>query len=685
MKKIINNRITGILCAVLCSAGAALLAYSFFMLFFSTKSDYHGMTYTEMLQQGNRRMNEQIIGETLSRMSMPPISDTEQTYADEVTENYEALCEYWKTEGAALEEKCNWLDFAILVSEQRETASLKDPVYLYKSSGFTDYTDQMQLQAFAESYNCEYDSYSVLISDAYPYHWNIHTEDLPLEKPCYLTIFFKYRNAEDVSKTILSDKQQEFIRALYQADRYSGLLPVLAVTLIIGVLLFCRCAGHRAGHDEVKQGFADRIPFLFWLITVVTMEDVILVGCSEFLVNSRTIGMLSFKEYTGVFCGAIFSAALICFAFLNTVCVRIKTKSFLKTTLLWWCFSNIKAASIKIGNWAVTHLPLAARMFILLPVLAVISLVEAALIQDTGTFFVLLFILARLFSIAVIVYLFWGYSRLRDGAAALASGKQSGPISEAYLTPDFRMFANDLNNVGESIQFAVEERMKSERLKTQLITNVSHDIKTPLTSIINYVDLLQKNEATEEEKEEYLEVLAHQSDRLKKLIQDLIDASKASSGAMEVELSDINLNTFIKQVTGEYQDKLDAAGLSIVSREKKNDINVSADSNLLWRVLDNLFVNILKYAMPGTRVYTDITEENGTVTLSISNISKAELGISGDELMERFVRGDASRNTEGSGLGLSIAQSLTQLMGGDLIISVDGDMFKAVLKLQTAK
>ena len=332
-----------------------------------------------------------------------------------------------------------------------------------------------------------------------------------------------------------------------------------------------------------------------------------------------------------------------------------------------------------------THLPLAARMFILLPVLAVISLVEAALIQDTGTFFALLFILARLFSIAVIVYLFWGYSRLRDGAATLASGKQSGPISEAYLTPDFRMFANNLNNVGESIQLAVEERMKSERLKTQLITNVSHDIKTPLTSIINYVDLLQKNEATEEEKKEYLEVLAHQSDRLKKLIQDLIDASKASSGAMEVELSDINLNTFIKQVTGEYQDKLDAAGLSVVSREKKNEINVSADSNLLWRVLDNLFVNILKYAMPGTRVYTDITEENGTVTLSISNISKAELGISGDELMERFVRGDASRNTEGSGLGLSIAQSLMQLMGGDLIISVDGDMFKAVLKLQTAK
>ena len=257
-------------------------------------------------------------------------------------------------------------------------------------------------------------------------------------------------------------------------------------------------------------------------------------------------------------------------------------------------------------------------------------------------------------------------------------------MKERFLTPDYRLFAKDLNSVGESIQIAVEERMKSERLKTALITNVSHDIKTPLTSIINYVDLLSQDDATEEEKKEYLGILAHQSDRLKKLIQDLIDASKASSGAVEVNLSEVDLSTMIGQVSGEYQDKLDAAGLTIVGRNIGGEIKVSADTNHLWRVLDNLFVNILKYAMPGTRVYLEAGEEGGMVTLGVSNISKAELGISGDELMERFVRGDASRNTEGSGLGLSIAKSLMERMGGDLRIHVDGDMFKAVLKLKKA-
>ena len=221
-------------------------------------------------------------------------------------------------------------------------------------------------------------------------------------------------------------------------------------------------------------------------------------------------------------------------------------------------------------------------------------------------------------------------------------------------------------------------------MKTQLITNVSHDIKTPLTSIINYVDLLQKDNTTEEERKEYLGILANQSGRLKKLIQDLIDASKASSGAMEVNLSDTDLSTLAGQVIGEYRDKMDQAGLVPVTKNMEKEIKVSADGNLLWRVMDNLFANVIKYAMPGTRVYMETGTDGEMTTFSISNISKTELGISGDELMERFVRGDQSRNTEGSGLGLSIAKSLMELMGGDLSINVDGDMFKAILKLKRA-
>ena len=236
--------------------------------------------------------------------------------------------------------------------------------------------------------------------------------------------------------------------------------------------------------------------------------------------------------------------------------------------------------------------------------------------------------------------------------------------------------------MGQIIQLAVDERMKSERMKTALITNVSHDIKTPLTSIINYVDLLKKEDTTEADKKEYLEILSKQSDRIKKLIQDLIDASKASSGAVEVTLAETDMSTLAKQLEGEYHDKFEQAKLNVVMKNMDEPHIIKADSNLLWRVMDNLFNNTLKYAMPGTRVYLECSGNDKEVSFSINNISKEELGISGDELMERFVRGDRSRNTEGSGLGLSIAKSLMELMGGDLAIHVDGDMFKAVISIK---
>ena len=186
-------------------------------------------------------------------------------------------------------------------------------------------------------------------------------------------------------------------------------------------------------------------------------------------------------------------------------------------------------------------------------------------------------------------------------------------------------------------------------------------------------------------KKEYLDILAHQSARLKKLIQDLIEASKASSGAMEVELTETDMCTMAKQVAGEYHDKYEAAGLNVVMRNMDEERPVNADNNLLWRVMDNLFANTLKYAMPGTRVYLETGECEGKVFFSIINISKEELGVSEEELMERFVRGDVSRNTEGSGLGLSIARSLMELMGGSLTIKIEGDSFKAVIELKKSR
>ena len=225
---------------------------------------------------------------------------------------------------------------------------------------------------------------------------------------------------------------------------------------------------------------------------------------------------------------------------------------------------------------------------------------------------------------------------------------------------------------------AAQKQLKSERMKTELITNVSHDIKTPLTSIINYVDLLQKPH-TEQQQEQYLEVLDRQSQRLKKLIDDLMEMSKASTGNMAVDVMKVDAAEAVNQALGEFADKLEKAQLIPVFRQPEEPVYMMADGRLVWRVMSNLLSNAVKYALPGTRVYIDLQKVDSKVILSLKNISREELNVQTDELLERFVRGDASRNTEGSGLGLNIAKSLMELQKGQLQILVDGDLFKVTL------
>ena len=229
---------------------------------------------------------------------------------------------------------------------------------------------------------------------------------------------------------------------------------------------------------------------------------------------------------------------------------------------------------------------------------------------------------------------------------------------------------------------AVARQMKSERMKTELITNVSHDLKTPLTSLISYVDLLKKEGLTSERAPEYLDVLDRQSQRLKKLTEDLVEASKASTGNIQAKLEDTDVNLLLSQAVGEYSERLAAASLTPVTTLDIAEPHILVDGRLLWRVFDNLLSNVTKYALPGTRVYLTTEARDGKVFVTFRNVSREPLNISAEELMERFVRGDASRNTEGSGLGLSIARSLTELNGGSLALTVDGDLFKATLVFQ---
>ena len=246
----------------------------------------------------------------------------------------------------------------------------------------------------------------------------------------------------------------------------------------------------------------------------------------------------------------------------------------------------------------------------------------------------------------------------------------------------FKKHADNLNSINQAIDAEVAERMKSERFKTELITNVSHDIKTPLTSIISYTDLLAAEDLDNENAAEYIEIIAKNAARLKKLTSDIVEASKASTGNLKVTLSDCNMGVILNQALGEYDEKMRDLGLTPIVSIPEDDITVLADGEHTWRIIDNIMNNICKYAQPDTRVYMDAYEEGDRAFISFKNISARQLNISAEELMERFVRGDASRNTEGSGLGLSIARNLAALQGGSLDLSIDGDLFKVTVQFR---
>ena len=288
---------------------------------------------------------------------------------------------------------------------------------------------------------------------------------------------------------------------------------------------------------------------------------------------------------------------------------------------------------------------------------------------------------AVLWGIASLTTILYGsncFGRLLEGAKRMRSGDLESKVDDKYLVGCFREFAGELNGLADVAMVAAQNQLKSERMKTELITNVSHDIKTPLTSIINYVDLLEKPH-TEEEQKAYVEVLSRQSQRLKKLIDDLMEMSKASTGNIQVEIGEIDAVEAVTQALGEFSDKLTAAGLTPVFHQSEEDILLLADGRLLWRAMSNVLSNAVKYALPGTRLYVDVSATQDKAIISVKNISGAQLNISAEELMERFVRGDSSRNTEGSGLGLNIAKSLMELQKGQLQLLVDGDLFKVTL------
>lgn len=290
-------------------------------------------------------------------------------------------------------------------------------------------------------------------------------------------------------------------------------------------------------------------------------------------------------------------------------------------------------------------------------------------------------------AIAIVCFNIWVFLELLKNAVEsekiskalyyISSGDTGYTVDVDVFTGKERLLAEAINNIGSGLDAALQEQVKSERLKADLITNVSHDIKTPLTSIINYIDLIKREKVQDEKIQRYLEVLDQKSQRLKTLTEDLVEASKASSGNLKLEISDIDLVELVWQTNGEFEEKFELRHLEMISHFPDEAIIIEADGRRLWRVLENLYNNAFKYAMMNSRVYIDIFKEDEMVYFTIKNVSENPLNIRADELTERFVRGDVARTTEGSGLGLSIAKNLTELQGGRFTLYIDGDLFKA--------
>ena len=494
-------------------------------------------------------------------------------------------------------------------------------------------------------------------------------------------------------------------RLKYMTQIYDAALPVFVVCCVIILITFAYlvwAAGHKKNVEGIAVSGFDKIPY-----DVVLAVYGIAALFGLFLIAENGYSLRSMLVLSIPLCIVVMLFPVL----LNTTAVRFKVGSVLKNTVtvkvlkwIWKCVKKLFGQCKSIFGYLRENMNIVWKWVLGFVALGIFEFFLCMAFSDMESV-VMLMMLDFLIIGAVLVIAGINMSKLKEGAKKIAAGNVGYKLDTDHMLWEFKKHGETLNSINDGISVAVNERLKSEHMQTELITNVTHDIKTPLTSIISYVDLLSKEELNNEKADEYVEVLSRQSERLKKLIEDLIEASKATTGNLKVEFSDVDVKVLLEQSLGEFSDKLLAKGLKPVVNFHTDDTVVRADGKHLWRVFDNLINNISKYAQDNTRVYVDVervtTDEtidgmtlddivknsyagNSAEVLKVSfkNISKEELNISGEELMERFVRGDKSRNTEGNGLGLSIAKSLMKLQNGDLEIIVDGDLFKVVLILK---
>ena len=465
--------------------------------------------------------------------------------------------------------------------------------------------------------------------------------------------------------SVLQAMQKEWTETRSQLIQLCGVDCSAGLIFLICLILLCFGAGRRPNDTKAYLVGFDRI----WAEVLYGVYFILFgLWCSMFVLIWDNRAYLSDPMKYGIAISGTVAFAAASLILLVSQVRRIKAKLWLDGFLLCRLFKKYVVRSVR---WLVQQFgktPLRQKIILLAILLPLLCMF----------WFTIPFIIAGL--------LYFGmreadsFEAVTNGAHEIRTGKSDTHIDLKHGGKELLALADDLNSISDGLSDAVDTAVKSERLKSELISNVSHDIKTPLTSIITYIDLLKKCNITDPAAQEYLSILDQKAQRLRTLTTDLFDASKATSGAMKLHCVQTDMDALLRQSLGERSESIEKAGLDIRILSQAPTY-VYADGQLLWRILDNLIANCTRYALPNSRVYITIEPDGSMVTLTMKNISAVELNISADELMQRFTRGDRSRHTEGSGLGLSIAQSLAELMGGSCHVEIDGDLFKAMVSI----
>ncbi len=484
---------------------------------------------------------------------------------------------------------------------------------------------------------------------------------------CIFRVFFdpEFVFEDDISRIV------DYLYLLY--DYRYMVIGITAGSAFFSLLcyIFLLCGvGHKNGREEIVPGLFTGIYF-----------DVFSAGTGILMLGIAYVlfQLISVPEEIGILIFAICGGTLALIWMMDFV-HRMKLGKWWQNTLIYVVARMLwrMVKFVAVGIWKlVIWLPLVMTTVIVYLAICILEFMGCIFyVQAEG---VMLWALEKVVLFFGVLYIALTCKKLQIASRELAEGKENCRVDTGRMFGAFQEHGENLNSLGQGISKAVAERMKSEHLKTELITNVSHDLKTPLTSIINYADLICEEKSENPKIEEYSEVLLRQSRRLKKLLEDLLDASKATTGNVEVNLAPCEVGVLLTQAVGEYQQRMEERGLELKAGQPEEPVRIMADGRHLWRVFDNLLNNICKYAQENSRVYLNLEQREEKVCIIFRNMSKYALDISPEELEERFVRGDKSRHMEGNGLGLSIAKSLVDLQNGKMDIVIDGDLFKVVL------